>query len=88
MPVLDDAQQRMLSWNEAAILDERFRSLTHREREVGAMVLYGLTRTEIALALDISVRTVDTHKWRMLAKLGCETDVALVWRAFEIGWVK
>lgn len=88
MSVVDSAQDRMCSWNEAAILDQRFRRLTRREREVGAMVIYGMTRGEIAEELGVSVRTVDTHKGHVLAKLGCEHDVALVWRAFEIGWVR
>lgn len=86
--MVDSAQERMCSWNEAAILDARFRRLTIREREVGAMVIYGMTRGEIAEELGINVRTVDTHKGHVLSKLQCESDVALVWRAFEIGWVK
>jgi len=85
---VDSAQQRMQSWNEAAVLDPRFRRLTLREREVGAMTLYGMTRTEIAEELELSVRTVDAHKGRVLRKLECRHDIELVWRAFEIGWFK
>lgn len=88
MPVIEEAQERMRSWNESAILDARFRTLTRREREVGAMTVYGMTRQEIALALGTSARTVDSHKLRIHAKLECKNDVALVWRALEIGWVK
>jgi two-component system response regulator NreC len=88
MPVVDSAQERMQSWHEAAVLDPRFRRLTLREREVGAMTIYGMTRKEIAEELDVSVRTIDTHKGHVLRKLECHHDIELVWRAFEIGWVK
>lgn len=65
-----------------------FERLTKREREVGACVLLGLGRREIADRLEISPRTVDTHRGHVYAKLGCTTDVGLVWRAFEIGWLR
>lgn len=86
MPQVADTRERLD--RAAPILDERFRKLSRREREVGALVVLGMTRTEIAEELKISPRTVDTHKGNVLSKLECANDVALLWRAFEIGWVK
>lgn len=68
--------------------DPRFGALTRREREVGVCVLLGLGRREIAERLKISPRTVDTHRLHLYAKLDCRTDIALMWRAFEIGWLR
>jgi two-component system response regulator FixJ len=86
MPAVANARERID--RTVPVLDERYRRLSRREREVGALVVFGMSRREIADELNISPRTVDTHKLHVLAKLECANDVALVWRAFEIGWVK
>jgi predicted ATPase/DNA-binding CsgD family transcriptional regulator len=44
--------------------------LTAREREVAALVTQGLTNRQIAAALSISDRTVETHLTNILGKLG------------------
>ncbi|MEG1735074.1 MAG: response regulator [Comamonas sp.] len=44
--------------------------LTEREREVLELITKGLGSKEIAAALDISVRTVDTHRAKLAEKLG------------------
>lgn len=44
--------------------------LTSREAEVLEMVARGLGSKEIATALDVSVRTVDSHRASIAAKLG------------------
>jgi FixJ family two-component response regulator len=46
--------------------------LTPREREVMELVVVGRHNREIAQELGISVRTVEVHKARMMAKLGVE----------------
>lgn len=86
MPIATNARERLIAFG--IIDDERYRSLTRREREIGGCVLLGLGRREIAARVGISPRTVDTHRLHVFAKLQCKTDVELVWRAFEIGWLK
>lgn len=88
MPEVTDVRERLEPDRAIPALDARFRRLSRREREVGALVVLGMTRTEIAEELRISPRTVDTHKGHVLVKMECANDVALLWRAFEIGWVK
>ena len=44
--------------------------MTEREREVLELITKGLGSKEIAAALDISVRTVDTHRAKLAEKLG------------------
>ena len=43
--------------------------LTERERQVAAKLAEGLTAKEIARALNLSHRTVETHRAKLLAKL-------------------
>lgn len=56
----------------------RLQDLTPREREVMELVIAGRHNREIAEALGISVRTVEVHKARMMAKLGAEGIPQLV----------
>lgn len=86
MPAVAETRERLDG--AAPILDERFRRLSRREREVGALVVLGMTRVEIGEELNISPKTVDTHKGHVLRKLEVANDVALLWRALEIGWVR
>jgi len=52
--------------------------LTHREREVLALVGKGLHAKEIAALLDISARTVEVHKARLMTKLDARNVSELV----------
>lgn len=51
--------------------------LSPREREVMGMILSGRRLKEIAAVLDISVKTVTTHRSRLLRKLGIEDNLGL-----------
>ena len=46
--------------------------LTAREREVARMAASGMTNQQIADALTLSVRTVETHLHRLMRKTGTE----------------
>ena len=51
--------------------------LSPREREVMNMILEGRRLKEIAAVLDISVKTVTTHRSRLLRKLSLEDNLGL-----------
>ena len=51
--------------------------LSPREAEVLTMILEGRRLKEIAAKLDISVKTVTTHRSRLLRKLGLEDNLGL-----------
>ena len=51
--------------------------LSDREREVMTMMLEGQRLKEIAARLDISVKTVTTHRTRLLKKLGVVNNLDL-----------
>lgn len=52
--------------------------LTQRELEILKYFSLGLTNNEIALKLNISIRTVESHKTHIMQKMGFKTIVELV----------
>ncbi|HMM85773.1 response regulator [Azohydromonas sp.] len=57
---------------------ERYALLSPREREVLALVVAGLSSKEIARALALSPRTVETHRLHLSAKLQVQTLAQLI----------
>jgi RNA polymerase sigma factor (sigma-70 family) len=57
---------------------ERLAQLTQREREVLDLVVAGRTNREVAEALDISVKTVEAHRARLMEKLQVDSLAELV----------
>ena len=62
-------------------------SLTARELQVMEMLARGMTNREIALDLDISIKTVDTHRGHVLKKLGLRNNSDLTRFAVKHGYV-
>ena len=56
----------------------RLAQLTQREREVLDLVVAGKLNREIAEALDISVKTVEAHRAKLMEKLGVASVAELV----------
>ena len=80
-------EERVLSASAQRALEDAERSgpvagdglpLTKRERQVVALVSSGFTSQQIAEHLDISRRTVETHRARIMAKLGVSNAAGLV----------
>jgi len=63
-------------------------TLTPREREIVTMVAYGHTNKEIAAALGITVKTVETHKSNIMQKLEITSRAELVRFALTQGWLE
>jgi len=63
--------------------DQEDQVLTPREREILARVASGETSRQIALTLDISVKTVEWHRSNMMSKLGVRSVAELVRYAVE-----
>jgi DNA-binding NarL/FixJ family response regulator len=59
------------------------RALSDREFEVLRLLVDGKSPTDIAEQLHLSVKTVSTHKTRILEKLGLKTTADLVRYALE-----
>ncbi|GAA0453478.1 response regulator [Streptomyces stramineus] len=60
-------------------------NITEREREVLALIGRGMSNSEIAAHLHISVATAKAHVARLLTKLEARDRVQLVITAYEIG---
>jgi FixJ family two-component response regulator len=63
--------------------DARKAKLTQREREILDLVAEGLSTKEIARALDVSPRTVETHRANIAEKLGAGSVAEMVRFALE-----
>jgi len=61
-------------------------ALTAREQQVMEMLARGLTNREIAEHLDISIKTVDTHRGHVLKKLGLRNNSELTRFAVKHGY--
>jgi DNA-binding NarL/FixJ family response regulator len=61
------------------------RTLTPRQREVVPLIVEGRTMKEIAAALGLSPRTVETHKYQIMEALGLQTTAELIRYALEHG---
>jgi DNA-binding NarL/FixJ family response regulator len=63
------------------------RPLTDREVEVARFIAQGYSNKEVGSRLRISVKTVETHKARVLQKLGIQSRVELLQYAMDEGWL-
>jgi len=61
----------------------RFASLTPREKEVLKMLAEGNSVKEVATQLDLSVKTVEAHKFNLMRKLGIHNKAQLVQYAIQ-----
>ena len=64
--------------NAEVALRSRLARLTPREREVLDLLVEGLSQREIAARLNISPRTVEVYKARMMEKLQCRSLAELI----------
>jgi DNA-binding NarL/FixJ family response regulator len=70
--------------NEAKAAD----SLSAREREVLQLIAEGRSTKEIAASLSLSVKTIETHRSRLMAKLGIHETAGLVRYAIRKGFIQ
>ncbi len=61
--------------------------LTNREKQILIFIAKGAANKNIASSLKISIRTVETHRSRLIHKLGIKTAVGLVKYALSKGVV-
>lgn len=69
-------------------LQGKLNLLSKREREVLRAVAYGYTNREIAEHLGISVKSVETYRYRLAEKLAFKSRVDLVRFALECGLLR
>jgi two-component system, NarL family, response regulator NreC len=67
--------------------DDRYELLTDRERQLYHMLAEGQSNKDIAARLSLSLHTVETHRTRIMDKLGVHTIAELVLSAVRRGIV-
>lgn len=72
-----DARNRLERMQQAEY-EERMASLSRGEQEVLDLILVGRYNKEIAAELDLSIRTVEDRRARLMKKLGANSVVELV----------
>ncbi|MDH4556069.1 response regulator transcription factor [Pseudomonas sp. BN417] len=92
--LLDSVQQALSSFDQRRTADggqgqlqERLDSLTPRERDVLLPLVQGYTNREIAEQLDISVKTIDLYRARVMKRMQAERLPDLVGMAIAAGLV-
>ncbi|HSV57551.1 MAG TPA: response regulator [Variovorax sp.] len=82
LEALRQAVRRHVSSRERSRVDQaarrRFAQLSEREREVLAHIVRGLSNKEIARVLQLSPRTVESHRANIFAKLECDSLAQLI----------
>ena len=77
--LVDDFRSRIKNANRLP----RFATLTTREREVLKMLAEGQSVKEIACDLNLSVKTVEAHKFNLMRKLDIHNKAQLVQYAIQ-----
>ena len=66
---------------------DRFELLTDRERQIYQLLAEGNSNKDIANRLNLSLHTVETHRWRIMEKLDLHSTAELVLSAVRRGMV-
>jgi DNA-binding NarL/FixJ family response regulator len=72
---------------DARDISDRFESLTDRERQVYQLLAEGNSSKDIAKRLNLSLHTVETHRWRIMEKMDLHSPAELVLSAVRRGMV-
>ena len=65
--------------------DDPYEQLTTRERQVLQLIAEGRTNREVAESLELSVKTIDTHRTRLMRKLSIHDQTSLIKYALRKG---
>lgn len=71
-----------------SIVKQSIEALTDREREIMELAAQGFTAKDIAEQLNITIRTVDTHKNNIFRKMGFKNSAELVKFALKYGIIE
>ncbi len=75
---IDSDRQARAVTTERTVVMERLARLTPREREVMELLIAGKTSKEVAVAMNVSVRTVEGHRRIVFSKMDVSSAAQLV----------
>ena len=84
--IVDDYLRRGRA-NRPVPQDKPFEELTARQREILQLIAEGHSTKEIASKLELSAKTVDTHRTELMSRLGIHDIAGLVRYAIRVGLV-
>lgn len=87
-PALERSETTLGQAAEIRTLQDRYASLSAREREVMTLVVAGLLNKQIGSDLGISVITVKAHRGKMMQKMKADSLADLVNMAARLGLVR
>ena len=71
----------------ASDVEDRYELLTDRERQIYQLLAEGNSNKEIANRLNLSLHTIETHRWRIMDKMNLHSPAELVLSAVRRGVV-
>ena len=74
-------------WNRTGELTQEEEDLTDRQREILQLIVEGRGNKEIADIIHVSIKTVEFHRARIMAKLGVKTAAELTKAALQQGLI-
>jgi len=74
-------------WNRSKEINNESSDLTGRQREILQLVVEGRSNKEIADLLEVSIKTVEFHRARLMNKLGARSAAQLAKVAVERGLI-
>ena len=74
-------------WNRSGELNQQAEGLTDRQREILQLIVEGRANKEIADVIHVSVKTVEFHRARIMARLGAKTAAELTKVALQQGLI-
>lgn len=86
LALVEDAK-RLLEAERRSSLMERVHRLTPREKEVMTLLAAGMSNKEVGLKLNISHRTVEVHRSRIMEKMKAESFPKLIDMARACGMI-
>jgi two-component system response regulator NreC len=81
-------QERWIHGLGSGDVADRYDLLTERERQIYQLLAEGKSNKEIANRLDLSVHTAETHRTRVMEKLGLHSVAELVLSAVRRGLIQ
>jgi len=81
----DDVIARV--WNRSGEVSNEAEELTDRQREIVQLIVEGRANKEIADILHLSIKTIEFHRARIMAKLGVRTVAELTKVALQQGLI-
>ncbi|EMI5492036.1 response regulator transcription factor [Providencia stuartii] len=75
---LEQAKIKTIQATERYLIQQRYQTLTPREKEICQYVLQGLINREIADVACVSVRTVEVHRSRVMEKMDVRNMAELI----------